>query len=101
MREMVFRERHERVAQVDAISKMIARVFNVDADNAFSGIVSEYASEVFQETYDADLLKRKINARRAAQRRLHAKLKADEDMIKRLERMGEYGDEVEKRKQNK
>ncbi len=92
-REMVFRERQERVAHVDAIAKMIARVFSVDADKAFGAIVSEYASEVFQETYDADLLRRKVAMRRAAQARVRARRQRDLDLIKRLEKMGEYYDQ--------
>jgi hypothetical protein len=93
MREMVFRERQERVAHLDAVGKMISRVFNVDADKAFGAIVSEYASEVFQETYDADLLRRKVAVRRAAQARVRAKKQRDIDLIKRLERMGEWADQ--------
>jgi hypothetical protein len=94
MREMVFRERSERVAHMDAIGKMIARVFNVDADKAFGVIVAEYASEVFQETYDADLLRRKVEMRREALARVRAKKQRDLDLIKRLEKMGEYADKV-------
>jgi hypothetical protein len=92
-REMVFRERQERVAHMDAIGKMIARVYNVDADKAFGGIVADYAAEVFQETYDADLLRKKVAMRRDAQARVRAKRQRDEDLIKRLERMGEYHDQ--------
>ncbi len=94
MREMVFRERQEQVAHLEAIGKMIARVFNVDADKAFGGIVSEYASEVFQETYDADLLRRKVEIRRQALARVRAKKQRDLDLIRRLEKMGEYADQV-------
>jgi len=94
MREMVFRERQERVAHMDAIGKMIARVFSVDSDKAFGGIVAEYASEVFQETYDVELLRKKVAVRRAAQARINAKKQRDVDLIKRLERMGEYADQV-------
>ena len=93
MREMVFRERQERIAHMDAISRMIARVFNVDADKAFGGVVSEYASEVYQESYDADLLKQKIALLRQAQARVRAKRKRDEDMLKRLDRIGDYYDQ--------
>ena len=92
MREMVFRERQERVAHVDAIGKMIARVFNTDADKAFGAIISEYASEVFQETYDADLLRRKVALRREAQARVRNKRRRDEELIKRLDRMGDFYD---------
>jgi len=92
MREMVFRERQERVAHLDAIGKMIARVFTVDAEKAFGAIVGEYAAEVFQETYDVDLLRRKIAFRRAEQARVRARRRQDEDAIKKLERMGQYAD---------
>lgn len=94
MREMVFRERQERVAHLDAIGKMVARVFSVDADKAFGGIIAEYASEVFQETYDADLLRKKVEMRREVQARIKAKKQRDLDLIKRLEKMGEYADKV-------
>jgi len=93
MREMVFRERQERVAHMDAISKMIARVFSVDADKAFSGIVAEYASEVFQETYDVDLLRRKLVLRRLEQAQVRKKRQRDEELMRRLDRMGEYADQ--------
>jgi hypothetical protein len=92
MREMVFRERQERVAHMDAIGKMIARVFSVDPDKAFGAIVGEYAAEVFQETYDADLLRKRVAARRAAQARVRARKQLDLNLIKRLEKMGEYYD---------
>lgn len=104
MREMVFRERQERVSHMEAIAKMIARVFNVETDKAFGGIVAEYAAEVFQETYDQDLLKRRITARRAAQAAVRAKRERDLELIKRLERMGDYADQVwakEKQKKTK
>lgn len=92
MREMVFRERQERVAHLDAVGKMIARLYNADADKLFAPIVSEYAAEVFQETYDADLLRRKVSMRRAAQARVRARRRQDEDMIRKLDRMGDYAD---------
>lgn len=108
MREMVFRERQERVSHMEAIAKMIARVFNVEADKAFGGVVAEYAAEVFQETYDQDLLKRRIAARRAAQAAVRARRERDLELIKRLDRMGDYADKVwaqeqaqKKQKQNK
>ena len=99
MREMVFRERTERVAHMDAIAKMISRVFNADVDKVFGGIVAEYASEVFQESYDADLLRRKIAARRVAWERVRSKRRHDEEMIRRLERMGQFYDQQEKAQQ--
>lgn len=98
MREMVFRERQERVAQMEAIAKMISRVFgDVDADKAFGGILSEYAAEVFQETYDPDLLRRRVAQRRAAQAQVRARKQRDIDLMKRLDLMGEHADQVLKK----
>lgn len=98
MREMVFRERQERVAHLDAIGKMIGRVLNVDAEKAFSGILADYAGEVFQETYDADLLKKKISIKKAAQARVAARRRRDEELIRRLDRMGDfYDDQIAKK----
>jgi hypothetical protein len=95
MREMVGRERAEKVAHMDAIAKMIARVFNVDSDRVFGPIVAEYATEVYQESYDADLLRRKIAARRAVQAQVIAARRRDGELIQRLDRMGEYYDQQE------
>jgi hypothetical protein len=92
MREMVFRERQERVAHVDAIAKMIARVFGVDANTTFGPIVAEYATEVFQETYDADLLRRKVAHRRATQAAIRDRRLRDENALRVLDKMGEYVD---------
>jgi hypothetical protein len=94
MREMVLRERQERVAHLDAVAKMIARVFNVDVDKAFSSIVSEYASEVFQETYDPDLLRRRVAIRRVAAARVRSKREHEERMLEKLDKMGDYADQV-------
>jgi len=93
MREMVFRERQERVAHLDAVGKMVAKVFNMDSDKLFGGVVSDYAREVFQETYDAGLLRRKVIALRKAQTLIATKRKEDLRQIDRLERMGKYYDQ--------
>lgn len=92
MRETVFRERQEKVAHLDAVSKMIARVFGLDSYKVFGGIVADYAQEVFQETYDADLLRLKVDALRAAQGRIKSERKTAHRMLDRLERMGEFYD---------
>jgi len=94
MREMVFRERQERVAHLEAIGKMVAKVFNMDSDKLFGHVVSEYAQEVFQETYDADLLRRKVNALRAAQKRISRRKSEDLRQLDRLERMGMFYDQT-------
>lgn len=64
----------------------------MDAEKMFGGALAEYAAEVFQETYDADILQRKISIIREAQKRIRAKRLHDEKMIDRLDRMGEYYD---------
>ena len=92
MREMVFRERHEKVAQVQVMAKIVSQVFGLDSERVFGAIVSEYASEVFQETYDADLLRQKIGAIRAAQARVRRRREHDVEMLGRLERMGDFYD---------
>lgn len=92
MREAVFRERQEKVAHLDAVSKMIAAVFNMDPRKMFGGIMADYAQEVFQETYDADLLRLKIEALRRAQNRLKSERQHAHKMLTRLERMGQFYD---------
>ena len=92
MREMVFRERQEKVAQVQAIARIVAQVFGLDAERVFGGVVSDYASEVFQETYDPDLLRRKLAAIRVAQARVRRRKQHDLSPLTRLERMGDFYD---------
>jgi len=92
MREMVFRERQERVAHMEAIGKMVAKVFNMDPDKLFGHVVSDYAQEVFQEAYDADLLRQKVSALREAQRRIAKRKSEDMRQLDRLERLGMFYD---------
>lgn len=92
MREVVFRERHEKVAFLEAITEIIGRVYNTDANKAFGHIVGTYAGEVFQETYDAELLKEKMVAIRRAQERIRRLRLTQERHLMRLDRMGEYYD---------
>jgi hypothetical protein len=92
MREVVFRERQEKVAHVEAIAKIVAQVFGLDAERVFGGVVSDYASEVFQETYDPDLLRRKIAAIRVAQARVSQRKQHDLGLLTRLEKMGDFYD---------
>ncbi len=89
---MIFRERQEKVAWVHALARMVSRVMSMDPNRVFGDIISDYASEVFQESYDADLLREKVARIRAAQDQIIARRKHDEGMLKRLERMGEYYD---------
>ena len=92
MREMVFRERHEKVAHLKALTRIAAQLFNLDGDKVFGPIVNSYASEVFQETYDAELLKQKMAAITAAQKRIQAVQKTRARQLTRLDRLGEFYD---------
>ncbi len=92
MREVVFRERQEKVAQVQAIARIVAQVFGLDAERVFGGVISDYASEVFQETYDPDLLRRKLAAIRIAQARVRQRQQHDLSQLTRLEKMGDFYD---------
>lgn len=94
MREVVFRERQERVASFSGMAKMLGRMFNMDAGRVFSDVIADYASEVFQEDYDADLMRQKIAGLRAAQRAIAAKRDKEKSLVTRLDKMGEYYDNL-------
>ncbi len=94
LRETVFRERQERVSHLDAVSKIAAQLFNLDAHKFFGHVVRDYAREVFQETYDAELLRQKLEALRRAQDRIRVKRSEELREIGRLDRMGQYYDKV-------
>jgi len=101
MREMVFRERVEKVAQVRAFAAIAARLLgNMEVNKAFGDIIGDYASEVFQESYDPNLLKQKQTRLREAQERVRKKRLEDQAAIDRLQRMEKLGEEFEKRTTN-
>jgi len=87
---MVFRERAEKVANVRAMTKIVATLFNVNEDKVFGPITREYAKEVFQESYDAELLRKKIAALYRAQELIKEKQDERSRLMKRLDRMGEF-----------
>lgn len=93
MREVVFRERQEKVAQLDAMMRMIARVFHLDADRAFGDLLSTYARETFWETYDPERLRERMEALAAARRKIRQKRTEDLRLLGRLERLGEFYDQ--------
>lgn len=64
----------------------------MDATRLFGHIVRDYAREVFQESYDAELLQQKLAAIRVAQERIRTKKREDARFLSRLERMGEFYD---------
>lgn len=96
MREMVFRERSERVAHVRAIAAIAARIVGLDADKLLGDVVSEYASEVFQEAYDPVALARKAQRLRDAQARIRRRRVEDENTLKRLDRMELLGQDFDR-----
>lgn len=99
MREMVFRERSERVAHVRAIAAIAARIVGMDTDKLLGDVVSEYASEVFQESYDPVALARKAQRLRDAQARVKRRRVEDETMLRRLDRMEALGQDFDRVKQ--
>jgi len=98
MREMVSRERSERVAHVRAIASMIARVVGMDADKLLGDVVADYASEVHQESYDPEMLARKAARLREAQAAIRRRQREDALLVKRLERMETLGQKFDSAK---
>ena len=89
---MVFRERQEKVSFLDARTKVVARVQGLDVERVFGDIVAGYAREVFQETYDADLLRRRLKSLQRVQGRIQSRRREDQRQISRLSKMGEFYD---------
>lgn len=98
MREMVFRERSERVAHVRALAAIAACLAGMDADKLLGDVVSEYASEVFQEAYDPAAMARKARRLREAQARIRKRQAKDAEMVRRLNRMETLGQDFDKKK---
>lgn len=98
MREMVFRERSEKVAFVRAFAAIASRLAGMDADKLMGDVVSEYASEVFQESYDPVALARKAQRLRDAQARIRRRRMEDEATLKRLDRMETLGQDFDRQK---
>lgn len=95
---MVFRERSEKVAHVRALAAIASRLVGMDVDKLMGDVVSEYASEVFQESYDPIALARKAQRLRDAQARIRRRRTEDEAMLKRLDRMETLGQDFDRKK---
>ena len=91
-REMVWRERAERVAHLRAIGQMVGTLFNMNTDKIFASVYREYAREVFQEDYNADSLEKRAKALRTAQQRVRGRRLYDVKMLQRLDLMGQWAD---------
>lgn len=98
MREMVFRERSERVAHVRALAAIASRLVGMDTTKFLGDVVAEYAAEVFQEAYDPIALERKARRLREAQGRIRKKQAQDAAMVNRLNRMEILGQDFDKKK---
>jgi hypothetical protein len=62
-----------------------------DVERVLGDVVGEYASEVFQESYDPVMLARKAARLRAERARIRRKDEEDRAMLRRLERMEQLG----------
>jgi hypothetical protein len=98
IREVIFREKAERVAHVKAIAGIVARLLGMETEKAFGGLIQEYASEVYGETYNPELLQQKAQNLRAAQAEVRGRRERDQQLIGRLDRMGEYAQRKKKQK---
>lgn len=71
---------------------MAGTLLNVNVDKMFGPFIREYEREVFQETYNAELLKQKAVILRTAQERVRGRRLHDVKMLRRLDLMGEFYD---------
>ena len=70
----------------------MATLFNIDHERAFGRVYTTYEQEVFQETYNAELLKKRAAALRRAQERVKDKRLGDLKLLQRLDLMGQFYD---------
>jgi hypothetical protein len=94
MREVVFRERQEKVLFFESVTRLVARILGVDAERAFGDLSAAYAGEVFQHVYDADLMRKKLGTLREARGRVQRKRQEDLRLLGRLERLGVFYDQA-------
>ena len=93
MREMVLRGRCEKVAFFEGIVQIIAQLTNANP-RIFGKAVNDYSEAVFQEVYDADMLRQKKDALIRARTRIRRTRTENTRQISRLEKMGQYYDKV-------
>lgn len=101
MREMVMRERSEKVAfmrtigsMLDVTARRIGGLFNlnIELERFFEPAITAYAREVYQEDYSVDLLRERAKLLRAQQDRIRKKRLEDMRLLRRLDLMGEFYD---------
>lgn len=96
MREMVYRERNEKVALLESVVTITCNILGIDP-NKFSGVaLAKYAMEVFQEDYNAEFLQARLEQIKNSQLRIKKEQDRQAELMARIERMGEFYD-----KQNK
>ncbi len=89
---MVWRERQEKVAQVDVMAEMVSRFLGMDHEKLFGGLRTRYAMEVFQETYSAERMRAKVDALRIAAARVKHQRTEHDSQMGRLEELGKVYD---------
>lgn len=86
---MVFRERKETVAKLDVLLDVVGKLFNINTETVFSYTKQKFEVEVFQETYDSNLLRAKVAAMRSVMESLRRKRREESSLVDKLNRMGE------------
>lgn len=97
----MFRERTEKVAQVNTFAYLIGQVFNLNVDKVFGPILQGFAAEVFQESYNPELLRDKIASIRDAQIKLKKKRQEQDQYVKRLESLGDLYEKDDNNKKSR
>lgn len=86
---MVFRERKEKIATLDAVLDVVGKMFNINTESVFGYTKQKFEIEVFQETYDSNLLRAKVAAMRNVIDSVRKKRREENALVDRLNRMGE------------
>ena len=85
---MIYREKLEKVAFLDAIVGVASIMFNLNGEKVFGHIKRQYESRLFAEDYNVEYLRAKVEALRQLQERQVKKSREDNKLIDRLEAMG-------------
>lgn len=96
MREMVYRERNEKVALLESFATITCGILGLDFNKFVGPVLSKYAMEVFQEDYNAEFLQAKLEQIRNSQLRIKKEQDRQAELMERIERMGEFYDKHNK-----
>jgi hypothetical protein len=86
---MVYRERREKSAFLEAIIDIVGVMNNLNTEKLFGHIKAKYELELYQETYDVDVLRSMMYALRSAVDMLKNRKREQSHMINKLDRLGE------------